>query len=121
MGLRHPATEPNLSKDHDPLRAELFKQIFRGELQDASLTDIPSYVCEFYNALEGEEEWSRVQIRTLGGNMELAQAVASSQLGKSVENEEFWRTVADLCRTHSRLSAIRNMNPGVSPGLMGLW
>jgi hypothetical protein len=51
-----PVVDPDLSRDHDPRRAAQFVRIFRGELQDEPLSDVPSRVRKLYRALEGEEE-----------------------------------------------------------------
>ena len=51
-----PAVDPDADKDHDPVRAELIKRIFRGELRHEPLSDIPSRIRKLYNNLEGEEE-----------------------------------------------------------------
>ena len=51
-----PKVDPDLSKDHDPQRAALFKRILRGELQDVSLTDTSSRIRKLYKEFEGDEE-----------------------------------------------------------------
>ena len=51
-----PALDPDAGEDHEPIRAGIFKRIFRGELQDEPLPDISSRVRKLYNSFEGDTE-----------------------------------------------------------------
>lgn len=53
---QQPVVDPALSKDHDPQRAAQLAQIFRGELNEDKLADIPSRVRKLYRAMEGQEQ-----------------------------------------------------------------
>ena len=47
-----PKPDPDAGEDHDPVRAELLRRLFRGEFQNEPLPDIPSRVRKLYRALD---------------------------------------------------------------------
>lgn len=51
-----PLSDPAASKHHNPRRADLIARIFRGELREETLSDVPSRIRKIYNALAGDEE-----------------------------------------------------------------
>ncbi|MBI2952659.1 PcfJ domain-containing protein [bacterium] len=51
-----PAPDPEVSRHHNPRRADLLARILTGEFREETLSDVPSRIRKIYNALDGDQE-----------------------------------------------------------------